>query len=208
MALRRPSRPFAVSPKPSAMTSPMPTTPASSAGPFGSSSRPSSCSICRCGTRIAFTCSAFLPTSTFWARSSSPAVSTPRSSARRRDWRRSYGLRKVRTLQKPLAAADLEAALREPLRSLDMLTASELKQAISRGQIVVHYQPKVMMSGGQHAQARRPGGGGALGPSAARPDRAQGLPPPRRGDRPDGAPDELRDTRRRRAGPGLVAARG
>ena len=60
----------------------------------------------------------------------------------------SYGLRKVRTLQKPLAASDLEAALREPLRSLDMLTATELKQAISRGQIVVHYQPKVMMSGG------------------------------------------------------------
>ncbi|MGI9382570.1 MAG: EAL domain-containing protein, partial [Methyloligellaceae bacterium] len=60
----------------------------------------------------------------------------------------SYGLKKVRTLQKPLAVSDLETALREPLRSLDMLTANELKQGIARGQIVVHYQPKIMMPGG------------------------------------------------------------
>lgn len=60
----------------------------------------------------------------------------------------SYGLKKVRTLQKPLVTVDLQAALREPLRGLDMLTADGLKQAIGRGQIVVHYQPKILMSGG------------------------------------------------------------
>ncbi len=55
---------------------------------------------------------------------------------------RAQGLKMVGALQKPILLADLEAALRKTVRKEAEVTPADLQRALSRREIIVHYQPK------------------------------------------------------------------
>ena len=60
-----------------------------------------------------------------------------------------HGLKMAGILQKPIMLADLEAVLTRYLQVPRAPTADELRRAIDRAQLVVHYQPKCRLSEGQ-----------------------------------------------------------
>jgi EAL domain-containing protein (putative c-di-GMP-specific phosphodiesterase class I) len=61
---------------------------------------------------------------------------------------RSQGLKMAGVLHKPIKRADLEAKLREALTESQEFSRKDLEVAISEGQLVVHYQPKVSRASG------------------------------------------------------------
>ena len=60
-----------------------------------------------------------------------------------------HGLKMAGILQKPIMLADLEAVLTQYLQVARAPTADELRRAIDRAQLVVHYQPKCRLGEGQ-----------------------------------------------------------
>ena len=60
-----------------------------------------------------------------------------------------HGLSMAGVLQKPIMLADLEAILGQHLRAPRVPTEEELRRAIDRAQLVVHYQPKCAFAGGR-----------------------------------------------------------
>jgi EAL domain-containing protein (putative c-di-GMP-specific phosphodiesterase class I) len=60
----------------------------------------------------------------------------------------SHGLKMVGFLQKPIMLADLEALLAQHLRAPRVPTEDELRRAIDRAQLLVHYQPKCTLRDG------------------------------------------------------------
>ena len=60
-----------------------------------------------------------------------------------------HGLTMAGILQKPIMLADLEAVLTQYLHVPRAPTADELRRAIDRAQLVVHYQPKCRLNEGQ-----------------------------------------------------------
>ena len=62
-----------------------------------------------------------------------------------------HGLNMAGFLQKPIMLADLEAILGQHLRSPRVPTEEELRRAIDRAQLLVHYQPKSALKNGRWA---------------------------------------------------------
>ena len=60
-----------------------------------------------------------------------------------------HGLKMAGILQKPIMLADLEAVLTQYLQVARAPTAEELRRAIDRAQLIVHYQPKCRFNEGQ-----------------------------------------------------------
>ncbi len=60
-----------------------------------------------------------------------------------------HGLKMAGILQKPIMLADLEAVLTQYLQVPRAPTADELRRAIDRAQLVVHYQPKCRLRNGE-----------------------------------------------------------
>jgi EAL domain-containing protein (putative c-di-GMP-specific phosphodiesterase class I)/CheY-like chemotaxis protein len=60
----------------------------------------------------------------------------------------SYGLKMAGLLQKPIMLGDLEAILAQHLAASQGPTATELRRALDRGQLVTHYQPKLRREDG------------------------------------------------------------
>ncbi|MBS0393479.1 MAG: EAL domain-containing response regulator [Proteobacteria bacterium] len=60
-----------------------------------------------------------------------------------------HGLKMAGFLQKPIMLADLEAILGQHLRAPRVPTEDELRRAIDRAQLLVHYQPKCMLADGR-----------------------------------------------------------
>ena len=58
---------------------------------------------------------------------------------------RGFGLKMGKILPKPVAVADLEAALEQVRSGADAITAENLARAIDAGELVLHYQPKVSL---------------------------------------------------------------
>ena len=59
-----------------------------------------------------------------------------------------HGLTMAGILQKPITLADLEAVLTQHLQAPRVPTADELRRAIDRNQLLVHYQPKCTLREG------------------------------------------------------------
>lgn len=62
-----------------------------------------------------------------------------------------HGLKMAGFLQKPIMLADLEAILGQHLRSPRLPSEEELRRAIDRAQLLVHYQPKCALMEGRWA---------------------------------------------------------
>jgi EAL domain-containing protein (putative c-di-GMP-specific phosphodiesterase class I) len=60
-----------------------------------------------------------------------------------------HGLTMVGILQKPIMLADLEAVLQRHLLAPKVATEEDLRRAIDRAQLMVHYQPKCRFSDGR-----------------------------------------------------------
>jgi EAL domain-containing protein (putative c-di-GMP-specific phosphodiesterase class I)/ActR/RegA family two-component response regulator len=60
-----------------------------------------------------------------------------------------HGLTMAGILQKPIMLADLEAVLTQHLQAPRVPTEDELRRAIDRGQLLVHYQPKCTLNDGR-----------------------------------------------------------
>ena len=58
---------------------------------------------------------------------------------------RGFGLKMGKILPKPVAVADLEAALDQVRSGADAISAENLARAIDSGEMVLHYQPKVSL---------------------------------------------------------------
>jgi EAL domain-containing protein (putative c-di-GMP-specific phosphodiesterase class I)/ActR/RegA family two-component response regulator len=65
----------------------------------------------------------------------------------------SHGLKMAGFLQKPIMLADLEAILGQHLHAPRVPTEDELRRAIDRAQLLVHYQPKCTLRDGRWAVA-------------------------------------------------------
>ncbi|HUO95271.1 MAG TPA: EAL domain-containing response regulator [Steroidobacteraceae bacterium] len=62
-----------------------------------------------------------------------------------------HGLKMAGFLQKPIMLADLEAILGQHLQAPRVPTEDELRRAIDRAQLLVHYQPKCTLADGRWA---------------------------------------------------------
>ena len=62
-----------------------------------------------------------------------------------------HGLKMAGILQKPIMLADLEAVLLQHVQAPRVPTEDELRRAIDRAQLLVHYQPKCKLSEGRWA---------------------------------------------------------
>jgi EAL domain-containing protein (putative c-di-GMP-specific phosphodiesterase class I) len=62
-----------------------------------------------------------------------------------------HGLKMAGFLQKPIMLADLEAILGQHLKAPRVPTEEELRRAIDRAQLLVHYQPKCALTDGRWA---------------------------------------------------------
>jgi EAL domain-containing protein (putative c-di-GMP-specific phosphodiesterase class I) len=60
-----------------------------------------------------------------------------------------HGLKMAGILQKPIMLADLEAVLMQHVQTPRVATEEELRRAIDRAQLLVHYQPKCKLSDGR-----------------------------------------------------------
>ncbi len=60
-----------------------------------------------------------------------------------------HGLKMAGILQKPIMLADLEAVLLQHVQTPRVATEEELRRAIDRGQLLVHYQPKCKLTDGR-----------------------------------------------------------